>query len=41
MEPVPFLSRKLTSEEKTADAQATVILGKRDAFLGTISVSCL
>lgn len=41
MDPVPFLSRKLPSEEKTADAQATVISGKRDAFLGTISLSCL
>ena len=35
MDPVPFLSRTLPREEKTADAQATVILGKRDAFLGT------
>lgn len=41
MDAVPFLSRKLPSEKKTADAQATVILGKRDPFLGTISVSCL
>lgn len=38
MDPVPFLFRKLPSEEKTADVQATVILGERNAFLGTILV---
>lgn len=41
MDPVPFLSRMLPTKDKTADVQATVTLGKRDAFLGTISASCL
>lgn len=35
MIPVPFLSRKLPSDEKTADVQATVILVKEMLFLGS------